>query len=337
MRTLTSSGTIGGTIARSLLLALLVCAGGAGAFLYWEQTRGVRSTDNAYLNAEVVQIASLVAGRVVSVRIVENQYVHRGDPLFDVDPMPFRVTVAHARAGVELARRGNVQDTAEVRALEAELARQDTDLGNAVLGERRTRSLVDKGFMSRQAIDDAAARVATSGASVDQAKARLEKARAALAADNGQTPAIAAAQAMLDRALLDLDHAHVVAPQDGWIVNKRLVAGSSVAPGQALFGLIRDKSHWVDANFKETELPGLRPGLAAEIEVDMYPGRMFKGQVESIGGGTGAAFSLLPPQNATGNWVKVTQRVPVKIKFEEFDEQFPLRVGATATVTVRVH
>jgi len=109
-----------------------------------------------------------------------------------------------------------------------------------------------------------------------------------------------------------------------------------VTPGQPLFGLIVDKSFWVDANFKETELVDVRPGQHAEIEVDMYPGHQFPGHVDSLSGGTGTAFSLLPPQNATGNWVKVTQRVPVKVRFDGFDPAFPLRVGATATVTVRV-
>jgi len=103
-----------------------------------------------------------------------------------------------------------------------------------------------------------------------------------------------------------------------------------------LFGIIKDKSFWVDANFKETEMPGLRAGQLGEIEVDMYPGHRFQVQVESLGGGTGTAFSLLPPQNATGNWVKVTQRIPIKVRFEGFDSQFPLRVGATVTVTVHL-
>ncbi len=321
---------------RALAFAIGAAALAVGGFTWWEHASRVRTTENAYVNAEVVQIASLVAGRVVAVYVAENQYVREGNPLFDVDPEPFRVAVAHARANLDLARRGAVQDTAEVHALEAELARQTTDLENAQVIERRTKSLVEKGFMSQQAVDDAAARVAASRASVAQASARLEKARAALAAQNRETPAVEAAMAMLQQAELDLRHAHVAAPQDGWIVNRRLVAGSSVVPGQPLFGLIRDRSFWVDANFKETELPGLRPGLEADIEVDMYPGHRFKGRVESLGGGTGAAFSLLPPQNATGNWVKVTQRVPVKIGFERFEADAPLRVGATATVTIRV-
>jgi membrane fusion protein (multidrug efflux system) len=325
-----------GSVATTLLFVLIAGALAVGGYLYWEHSRRVRTTENAYINAEVVQVASVVPGRVSAVHVQENQYVKKGEPLFDVDPAPFKVAVARARAEVDLARRGTVQDTAEVRALEAELARTQSDLANVELIEQRTRSLVAKGFMSQQAVDDATAKVAVSRAGVDTAKARVEKARAALVAPSGQTPAVAAALAMLAQAELDLEHAHVVAAHDGWVVNKKLVAGSSVVAGQPLFGLIRDQSFWVDANFKETELPGVRIGQPVEIEVDMYPGHVFPGKVESFSGGTGSAFSLLPPQNATGNWVKVAQRVPVKVRFERFDADYPLRVGATATVSVRL-
>ena len=325
------------SLAKGLAVGVLAAAACAAGYLYWEHASRVRSTDNAYLNAEMVQISSLVSGRVVAVYVQENQYVHARDPLFDVDPRPFRVAVNKARAEVERARQGTAQDTAEVRALEAELTRQTSDFANTEVSLHRTESLVAKGFMSQQAVDDVAAKVAVCRASVEQASARLEKARAALVSRDGQTPAVAAALASLEQAELDLSHARLVAPHDGWVVNKRLMAGNSVAPGQPLFGVIKDKSFWVDANFKETELPGLRVGQVADIEVDMHPGHVFKGRVESLSGGTGTAFSLLPPQNATGNWVKVTQRIPVKIRFDDFDPDFPLRMGATATVTVRLN
>jgi len=120
------------------------------------------------------------------------------------------------------------------------------------------------------------------------------------------------------------------------VQNISLAAGSSVAPGTPLFALIVEGSFWVDANFKETQLAQIRPAQKVDVEVDMYPGHIFHGHVESLGGSTGTAFSLLPPQNATGNWVKVTQRVPVKVRFDDLDPRFPLRVGATATVNIRV-
>jgi len=326
----------GATLVKALVAGVGVVAACVAAFAYWQHSSRFRSTEDAYINAEVVQISSLVSGRVVAVHVRDNQRVRKGDALFDVDPEPFRVAVARAKAQLALARQGTHQDVAEVDALRAELARQKTDLANAEVSQSRAEDLVKQGFLSRQSIDDARAKVEAGRALVAQAEARLQKAIAALAPKNGESPAVAGALANLKQAELDLSNAHVAAPQDGWIVNKSLAAGTSVNTGQPLFGVIVDESFWVDANFKETELADIRPGQHAEVEVDMYPGHPFKGHVDSLSGGTGTAFSLLPPQNATGNWVKVTQRVPVKVKFDGFDAAFPLRVGATATVTVRV-
>lgn len=323
-------------VGRALLFSAFVAAALAGAAAYWQYASRVRTTDDAYVNAEVAQISSQVSGRVVQVHVRENEFVHKSNPLFDVDPAPFQVAVDRAKAQLDLARQGSRQDVAEVQAIEADLASQRTNLANAEISRTRAQSLVARGFLSRQAIDDATARVEVTRAAVEQAQARLQKALAALAATGKLTPAVAAAVANLRQAELDLSNTHITAPQDGWVVNKTLTAGTSVTPGQPLFGLIVDRSFWVDANLKETELSGVRPGQAAEIEVDLYPGHVFGGRVDSISGGTGTAFSLLPPQNATGNWVKVTQRVPVKVRFDSFDPQFPLRVGATASVTLYV-
>ncbi len=319
-----------------IFFLLLLAALGAGGYVYWERSTHIRSTDNAYVNAEVAQIAAQVSGRIVAMHVKDNQFIKKGAVLFDVDPAPYRVNVEKARAQVALARQGSSQDGAEVRALEAELARQTSELENAEGSRIRAESLVAKGFLARQAVDDAASKVTSGRAAVEQAKARIEKARVLIAPANSQSPAVAAAQATLAQAQLDLDRTQVSAPQSGWIVNKSLTAGTTVNPGQTLFAIIADRSFWVDANFKETELPGLNPGMPVEIHIDMYPGHKFAGRIESIGSGTGTAFSLLPPQNATGNWVKVAQRIPVKIRFNEYDPLFIPRVGATATVTIRL-
>jgi membrane fusion protein (multidrug efflux system) len=317
-------------------VAIAALALGAGGLIYWQHASHLRSTDDSYINADVVQVSSLVSGQVVAVHVKENQFVHKGDALFEVDPQPFQVAIDKAQAQLEMARQGTRQDSADVQAQAAELARQQADFANAEVGHRRSADLVAQGFLSKQALDDANAKLQASRASVEQARARLEKARAALTSQGGQTPAVAAAVANLEQAKLDLQHAHVTASQDGWVANISLAAGTSVAPGTPLFGLIVERSFWVDANFKETQLAQIRAGQPAEIEVDMYPGHVFHAHVESLGGGTGTAFSLLPPQNATGNWVKVTQRVPVKVRFDDFDPSFPLRVGATASVDVRI-
>jgi membrane fusion protein (multidrug efflux system) len=318
------------TIAVVALLALV-----AGGVWYWRFSATRQGTDDAYVNAHVVQVAALVMGQVTEVPVHENQLVHKGDVLFTIDRRPFEAAVAEAEGKLHQAEQGTRADTTLVAAAEADVQRQLADFANAQSTLRRTQQLVQQNFMSKQTLDDAQARVNAAQAGVDAAKAALARARTAITTvKGGVTPAVRVAQAQLDKARLDLEHTVMRAPEDGWVTHFDLTPGTVVTPGTPLFALVVANSFWVDANFKETELEGLRPGLAARIVVDMYPGHTFHGRVESLAGGTGAAFSLLPPQNATGNWVKVAQRVPVKVSVDDPDPAFPLRVGATATVRV---
>ena len=320
---------------RVLIAAVVVVLLAAGGYWYWRQSGTRRSTENAYVNARVVQVSSLVMGQVVEVPVHENQLLHKGDLLFAVDRRPFETALTEAEGKLRQAEQGTRADTSEVAAAEADVARLRADLGNAEANLRRTEELVAQNFMSKQTLDDARARANSARAAVEAGVARVTKARTAVATPGGGvTPAVRVAQAEVDKARLDLEHAVVRAPEDGFVTRFDLTAGTVVTPGNPLFALVVANSFWVDANFKETELGGVRPGLPATIEVDMYPGHEFHGHVESLAGGTGAAFSLLPPQNATGNWVKVAQRVPVKVTLDDPDPAFPLRVGATATVTV---
>ena len=311
-------------------VAVVALAGG----WYWHESGKQRETDNAYVNARIVQVSSLVMGQVVSVPVGENQYVHRGDVLFELDRRPFDAALAESEGKLRQAEQGTRQDTSELLATQADTARQAADLANAEANLRRTNQLVQQNFMSRQAADDAQARVNAARAAVAAAQARVEKARAALTTSGGTTPAVRVAQAEVEKARLDLEHAVMRAPEDGWVTRFDLTPGTVVTPGSPLFALVVGGSFWVDANFKETELAGVTPGRPATIVVDMYPKHAFHGRVESLAGGTGAAFSLLPAQNANGNWVKIAQRVPVKVSIGDPDPAFPLRVGATATVSV---
>ena len=247
------------------------------------------TTDNAYIGANIVQIAPRVTGQVSELAIKNNQHVEQGQLLFKIDEEPFRLALNAALADVEIA-------TAQ--------------LEHAKQTQGRTLALASKKFSSQQEADNAVASYRT-------AQANLLRANAAL-----------------DQAKLNLRYTHVTAPISGWVTNVSLRQGDAAAAYQPVFALISDESFWADTNFKETELEKIRPGQLAEIVVDMYPKHKFKGVVESISGGAGAAFSLLPPQNATGNWVKVTQRVPVRINVLNPDPNFPLRVGTSATVTV---
>ncbi|ADE11545.1 HlyD family secretion protein [Sideroxydans lithotrophicus] len=312
---------------------LLIALPGILAFTYYYGRS--RSTENAYINADVVNVAAQVSGRVVAVHIKDNQHVHKGDALFDIDPQPFTIALERAQADLAQARQNARQDNAEVAAARAMVTQAESDLGNARSTYTRDKELVAQHFLSQQSLDDAQTHMQALQATLEQAHAKLTKALSA-PVKVGERGDVLKAQAAIDQARLDLEHTHVVASQDGQISNLSLTAGSLVGVGEPLFALIADNSFHIDANYKETELPGIHPGQDVDIEIDMYPGQHFKGTVESISGGTGTAFSLLPPQNATGNWVKIAQRVPVRIKLAPTDAEHPLRIGATATVSVQL-
>ena len=174
----------------------------------------------------------------------------------------------------------------------------------------------------------------TAAAAVRAAQANVEQAESVLGKAGAQNAAVRAAAAKLAQANLDLKHTRVVAPASGLIANLELRPGSMVQNGVPIFTVIGDADFWVDANFKETELRRVKPGQKAKIVVDMYRDHEFRGEVTSLSGGAGQAFSLLPAQNATGNWVKVTQRVPVRVRVLNPDSNYPLRIGTTATVHI---
>jgi membrane fusion protein (multidrug efflux system) len=315
-------------IGAAILLAAVI-----GGITYVYFSGKTRSTENAYINADVVNIAAQVSGKVSTVYIKENQYVHKGDALFDIDKAQLTIALNRARADLAVAEQSARQDNAEINVALAQIAQTESDLTNAQASYARNQKLVAQNFLTQQSADDALERVQTLQASLDQARAKLSKALSAptKTEDRGD---VLKAQAAIAQAKLDLEHTHIVATQDGQISNLTLTAGSLVGAGVPLFALIAENSFHIDANFKETELVGIRTGEDVDIQIDMYPGQRFKGKVESISGGTGTAFSLLPPQNATGNWVKIAQRIPVRIKFAQTDAEHPLRIGATATISV---
>ncbi|OIR17237.1 putative multidrug resistance protein EmrK [mine drainage metagenome] len=317
-------------IAVALILAALL-----GALAFYYLYGNSRSTENAYINADVVNVAAQVSGRVVAVHVKDNQHVHKGDALFDIDPEPFAIALERAQADLALARQAARQDNAEVAAARALVNQAESDLANAHSTYIRDKELVAQHFLSQQSLDDAQTRMQALQATLEQARAKLAKALSA-PEKTDERGDVLKAQAAIDQAKLDLEHTRIIAAQDGQISNLTLTAGSLVGVGVPLFALIADNSFHIDANFKETELVGIHPGQNADIRIDMYPGQHFQGTVESLSGGTGTAFSLLPPQNATGNWVKIAQRVPVRIKLAPTDAEHPLRIGATATVSVQL-
>jgi membrane fusion protein (multidrug efflux system) len=218
---------------------------------------------------------------------------------------------------------------------EAVLAQRRAEALHARNNWIRNQELLKSGFLSPQGAEQARTQYATAEAAVKAAEAGVAQARSALGRVGDQNAAVQAAAAAVKTAELDLQRTHVTSPTEGAIANFTLQPGNTVQPAVPLFVVIADREYWVDANYKETQLKDIHPGQQATIRADMYPDHPFRGVVQSVSAGSGAAFSLLPPQNATGNWVKVTQRVPVRIKVLDPDPQHPLRIGTTTSVKVR--
>ncbi|GAB6041544.1 efflux RND transporter periplasmic adaptor subunit [Endothiovibrio diazotrophicus] len=318
-------------------IALLAAVVGVGVAAIWGyQAYGARypSTDDAYIGADVVRVAARVAGRVEAVQVVDQQRVRRGELLFAISPDTFRFAVREAEAQLALARREVAQAQAAVVSAGAEVHHREVLRENARAKAERARHLVKQDYLSHQGVEDAEAEFNSVEANLEVARAGLDEARRRLGAAGDDNDRVVAAKAALDRARWQLDNTRVSAACDGQVSQVKLRPGDVVGADDNVFVLICAERHWVEANFKETQLARIAPGQPVDVVVDMYPGHHFAGRVESVSGAAGAVFSLLPPQNASGNWVKVTQRVPVRIRLEAPDPAFPLRVGTSTEVTV---
>ena len=320
-----------------LSVPLVLLLGAAG---WWLSGGGSETTENANLHQPRLSIAPTVGGRVVAVHLKELQHVSAGDLLFQIDPEPYELVVSQAEAAVNVAR----LQVAQLKAAYAQAEAQATLAADDALyqaGElARQEALSGKGVASGSTVDEFrhASRQAKERAEV--ARLTADAARAALGGDPDAStddhPAVRAAVIQLERARYDLSMTKVTAPAEGVVYQAASFRpGVMLAAGQPVFALVETGEAWVDANFKETQLADLAPGQPAEVSFDAAPGQSFAGHVEAIGAGTGAEFSLLPAQNATGNWVKVTQRVPVRIRLDDPAAAAALASGISAEVTVR--
>lgn len=310
----------------------------AGAAIYWLGLQGKAITDNAYVKLEKVSISAEVGGRIVEVAVAENQQVEAGQLLFRIDPEPFHIQLDQATAAIAGAQ-ANVTALANASALSgADIAAAQEDIAFAQANFRRKDELFKRGFLTKTEHDAAEHAVNQARDTLRQAEADARAARARLAtgaAIPGENPQIAAARAASEAARLNLDRTKVRAPAAGRIAEAdRLQVGQQVLQGLPVMTLVRSDGAYVEANFKETDLADMRVGQPAEIRFDAYPGLTLKGHVASIGSGTGSEFSVLPAQNATGNWVKVTQRVPVRIAIDEKSPR-QLIAGLSTKVVVR--
>ncbi len=313
--------------------ALLIAAG-----LYFWLTGGrTVSTDNAQVNAHVSEIGTEIPGRVTEVFVVENQVVKKGDLLFRLDPSPYRIALMEAEAAVGKAQLSVAELQSTYLSKRADTQKSVSDVTLARDTFRRQQELLARGFTTRATFDAAKAALAAAIAEEASASSEAESARASLGTSKfGGHPVVEAAVAARDKAAYDMARTEIRAPIGGRISQADKLAPGTVAIQMLpLVNIVSDTGYWIDANFKETQLDKVRVGQRADIELDAIPGRTFKGHVIGINAGTGAQFSLLPPQNATGNWVKVTQRVPVRIQIDDKVDR-PLVAGWSAHVTVRV-
>lgn len=324
---------------RAMLMVLGPVLAIAGGLWYWFGSPGVVETDNAYVKQDIVSVAGEVSGLITRVNVRDNQHVRAGDVLFTIDPATFTAAVRQADAQIATAQARVTAMSSDISAKAAELAGARDDLALAQANYSREKALMDRGFNTRARMDAATHAVAVARDRIGAIQAEVAQARAQMAQGSavpGVDPAIAAAQATRARASLEVTRTVVRAPADGVVTQvTRLQVGQMVFPGVPMLSIVRDGSARVEANFKETDLAHMRPGQKAEIELDAYPGLALKGHVESIGAGTGSEFSVLPAQNATGNWVKVIQRVPVRIAIDSKSDR-PLIAGLSSDVTVHV-
>lgn len=313
-----------------LLIAL------AGGYL-WLTSGRFASTDNAYVQQDKVAVSADVAGRIVEVAVREDQAVRAGDLLFRIDPAPYQIAVSQADAAIANAQvavatlAANYQGTgADITAARDAIAQAQEDYG-------RQSALMKRGFTTRARLEQSQHALEQARARLGNAQATAAEARAKLgsgAALPGEVPAVAAARVQRAKASLDLARTAVRAPVGGTISQAdRLQVGQMMVSGLPAVSIVASRRSWVEANFKETDLAKMRVGQAAEVSFDAYPGLTLRGHVASIGAGTGSEFSVIPAQNATGNWVKVTQRVPVRIAI---DEASPRQLIAGISADVRV-
>ena len=311
---------------------LLILA--VGAYFWLTGGKSV-ATDNAYVKQDIVSISTQINGPVAAVYVRENQRVTAGDILYRVDPAPAEVAFLQAEAQLAAAELQTRQLVVQASGTGADISGSVANLAIMQRALGRQQALLGRGFTTRADHDDAVNEVTKARTQLADARARSNNASAAIA-PGGNQPAIAAARAAVAKARLDLEHGIVRAPTSGVVAKAdRLLVGQSAISGVSMLSIVTDKPAWIEANFKEGDLARMKVGQSAEVRFDAYPGVRLKGHVASIGAGTGSEFSVLPAQNANGNWVKVTQRVPVLIALDEK----PVRemiAGLSAKVDVRI-
>lgn len=294
-------------------------------------------TENAYIKAHLVEVAPQVSGPIDDIAVTENQPVKRGQLLVEIDPKPYQVALAQAKAEQRQTRSDIETLKANYQEKQAQLTKARNDLAYADREYQRQLTLSNRHLNSASQLDAARHEQDSAKQQVLALNFQLQSIRASLNGNPNlpaeQYPDYKAAEAKVEQAQLNLDHTRVTAPFDG-IASQTPNEGAYASAGHPIISVVANRDVWVEANFKETDLTWMHPGNPVTIDVDTYPGHTWKGEVESIAQATGSEFSVLPAQNATGNWVKVVQRIPVRIRLQPAPNQPVLRAGMSVDVDV---
>jgi membrane fusion protein, multidrug efflux system len=323
---------------RPLLILFPILLAGVGAAYYLAEEPYV-STDDAFVRAAKESINARVAGQVVEIAVIDNQHVQPGQLLFQIDPEPYHIAVDQAEARLASARLqiNEIKATYRQQLAELQSASDSADFDEREYARRK--ALVADGWTPREVFDQADMTIKVARQHITAVEQQIANTVAALDGDPNididRHPTVRAAKAQLDQARLNLSYATVAAPDDGIVTRvDDLQVGDFVNPGAAVFSLLSSRRMWIEANFRETALTHMRPGQEAVLSVDAYPDRTFKAHIVSMSPGTGSDFSVLPPENASGNWVKVVQRLPVRLELDQIDQTKQLFSGISVTVRV---
>ncbi len=320
-----------------LVLLILLVGGAILGGTWWVKGTTCISTDNAFVEARIHSISAKVSGTVVRVLVRDNQQVKKGDLLAELDPSDYQVQLKNAQAELDMARNATSGDYARIEGARASIDLAKARLDQAELDLQRGKALFTREVIPKEQLDrlDTARKIAESQLREMQENFRKEQATVGLSNNGGNVARVAQKQAKLDEARLNISYTRIYAPADGYVTRKSVEPGNNIQPGQPLMAIVALDDAWITANYKESQLTHVKPGQKVQFRVDSYPGEKFTGKVESIMAGTGAAFSLLPPENATGNYVKVVQRIPVRIAIDKTsDPGQRLRVGMSVVPTI---
>jgi membrane fusion protein (multidrug efflux system) len=312
---------------------ILLIAGIITLFFYLDYKATHITTDDAFVDGRIYAVAPKIPGTVKAVHVEDNQMVKKGDMLVEIAPEDYDARLNEAMSSVNAEKSKLAEYHAKVKTARAQLELQDANMRQAEIDIRRAELLYGKGAISKERYEKTKTGYDVTLAEVKASREQMRQTESSVAS---QASSVTAKEARLKTEQLNVGYTMIYAPADGRITKKNVEKGNQVQPGQPLMAVVPLDDVWVVANYKETQLKKVRPGQKVKIKVDTYSGETFTGKVDSIMAGTGSAFSLFPPENATGNYVKVVQRVPVKIVLDRKDMAGILRVGMSVVPTVLV-